>query len=83
MSVKSTLSFSPLTNRVYWGRVNQSTGIASGEQKDVTSEFLHVMELKFPVNTAQTITGNGKPLFRVVVVDMDKEVIVNGKVLEG
>jgi hypothetical protein len=83
MSIKSRLSYSPLSQRVYWGKVNQKTGVSSGEQKDVTNEFLQCMELKFPINTSQIITVNGEPKYRVLVVDMEKEVIVNGKLVQS
>ena len=81
--MKSTLSFSPLSNRIFYGRVNEKTGVASGSQKDVTSEFLYCMEQKFPVNTVQTITVNGVAMYRIFVVDMVKDVIVNGKLHAG
>lgn len=82
MSIKSQLSFSPLTERVFWGRVNQKTGMAVGEQRDVTSNFLQVMECKFPINTTQNISINGENAYRVIVVGMEKEVTINGKVIE-
>lgn len=78
---KASLHFSELTGNVYWGRTN-GNGLAIGEKRDVTSEFLQVMEMKFPVNTTQIINVNGKDKYRVIAVDLTKEVIVNGKVIQ-
>ena len=79
MKNKTGLLFSPLTDRVYWGRHN-GKGLAVGDnQKDITSEFIQIMKHKFPINTAQNISINGENKYRVIIVDMDKDVIVNGK----
>jgi len=59
--IETTLCFSPLSKKVYWQRVNKETGVGVGTKgKDVTNEFLQVMEHKFPVNTYQKITVDGK-----------------------
>src|SRR5690554_1093976 len=79
---KMTLNFSPLTGRVFLGRVNPKTGVSIGEQRDVTSEFLQIMEMKFPVNTTQLISVNGENKYRVIVVDLDKSVVIDGKVVQ-
>ena len=79
MSNKTGLLYSPLTQRILWG-LHNGKGMAVGDkQKDITSEFLQVMEMKFPVNTIQNVSVNGENKYRVIVVDMDKEVTVNGK----
>lgn len=83
MTIKTGLNYSPLTGNIYWGKVNQKTGVAVGEKKDITSEFLQVMEMKFPINTHQTITVNGEPKYRVIVVDMEKEVVIDGKTVQA
>jgi len=77
---KANLNYSPLSQRVFWGRTNEK-GCSIGEQRDVTSAFIQVMEMKFPPNTIHTITADGEPKFRILVVDMSKEVAVNGKVV--
>ena len=75
--------YSPLTERIYWGRYNgQGNAVSSGNSKDVTSEFLQIMEQKFPINTTQNVSVNGESKYRVIVVDMDKEVVINGKKVE-
>jgi hypothetical protein len=82
MSNKTGLLFSPLSDRIYWGRHN-GKGLAVGDnQKDITSEFLQVMQLKFPVNTAQKVSINGENKYRVIIVDMEKQVAVNGKIVD-
>ena len=74
MAIKTGLGYSPLTERVYWGRQNTKTGLWIGNnKKDVTSEFLQVMEHKFPINTQQNISVNGENKYCVIVVDMEKK----------
>tara|TARA_R110002096_G_C14661646_1_gene728211 strand:+ start:32768 stop:33019 length:252 start_codon:yes stop_codon:yes gene_type:complete len=83
MSIKTGMGLSPITKRVYWGRQNTDTGCWVGNnKKDITSDFLQVLEQKFPINTAQNISENGEDKYRIIVVDMDKEVVINGKKLD-
>lgn len=77
MSNKLKLGFNPIDKRVYLGR--QKDGIWSGDKRDVTNDFLQVMEHKFPINTAQNISINGENRYRVLVIDMDKEITINGR----
>lgn len=79
MSAKANLQFSPLSGRIFWGRVNPKTCVSIGFQRDVTSAFLQVMEMKFPVGTCQNVSVDGENKYRVIVVDMDAAVTVNGK----
>lgn len=78
---KASLNFSPLSGRVYWGRTNNN-GTSIGEQRDVTSEFIQVMEMKFPVNTYQKISVNGENKYAVIVVDLSKNVVIGGNVVQ-
>ena len=79
MANKTGMLFSPITNRIYWG-LHNGKGVAIGDkQKDITSEFIQMMEHKFPINTTQNISVNGENKYRIIVVDMEKEVIVDGK----
>ena len=79
MANKTGLLYSPITERIYWG-LHNGNGVAVGnKQKDITSDFIQAMEMKFPINTVQNISVNGENKYRVIVVDMDKEVMVNGK----
>lgn len=79
---KASIHYSPLTERVMLGRVNPSTGVAIGEMRDVTSAFLQVMEMKFPINSTQVVNVDGEPSYRVIVVDMEKRVEINDKVYQ-
>lgn len=74
---KLHLGFSPLTGNIYLGK--QKNDQWSGEKRDVTNEFLQVMEQKFEINTLQNVSINGVNKYRVIVVDMDKKVTVSGK----
>lgn len=71
--VKTGLMFSPLTEKVYWGRMNVKTGMSVGDnQKDITSDFISIMLQKFQLNTKQNISCNGKTEAVVFVVDEEK-----------
>jgi hypothetical protein len=50
-----------------------------GHKQNITSDFIQVMEHKFPINTAQNISVNGVNKFRFLSLNMDKEITVNGK----
>jgi hypothetical protein len=80
MTTKTGLMYSPITKQILWGRSNEK-GIYSGTPKNVTNSFLQVMKHKFPVNSCQNISINGENKYRVLVVGMGREVIVDGKVI--
>lgn len=68
--IKTGLMFSPLTERIYWGKMNTRTGVSVGNnQKDITSDFIGIMLQKFPINTCQNVTSNGKTECVVIVLD--------------
>ena len=70
--IKTGLMFSPLTERIFWGKINQKTGVAvGGNQKDITSDFIEIMLQKFPIGTRQNITVNGETEAVVIVVNED------------
>lgn len=74
---KIDIGYSELSEKIYLG-----TLIKPGEwkeKKDITSRFLQVMEQKFPINTTQNISVNGTNKYRIIVVDMDKEITIDGK----
>lgn len=80
MAARTELMYSPLSGRIYWGRYSgEGVVTSSGKNKDVTSEFLQIMEQKFPVNTTQNVSVNGENKYRVIVVDMERKVLVDGK----
>ena len=71
-NLNTGLMYSELSSKVYWGTVNQKTGIARSGKKDVTSDFIGVMLKKFPVGFKQNIECNGKVEAVVIVVDEEK-----------
>lgn len=79
-NMKTGLGYSELTGRIYWGRQNTKTGTWSGDKKDVTSEFLQVMEHKFPIGFKQNIVANGEHRSTICNVSADKEVYAFGPV---
>ena len=77
------IGYSELTENVYMGDAIKKNGHMEWKnKKDITSRFLQVMEQKFPINTTQIISINGEDKYRVLMVDMDKEVVVNGKKIQ-
>jgi len=77
---KMHLGMSPITERIYLGR--QRNGMWSGPKRDVTSEFIQVMEQKFPINTTKNISVDGVNKYRVIVLDMEKEITIDGKPID-
>lgn len=71
------IGFSPMTGSVYLGLQRDNMWV--GHKQNITSDFIQVMEHKFPINTAQNISVNGVNKFRFLSLDMDKEITVNGK----
>ncbi|AUR98373.1 head-closure protein [Vibrio phage 1.250.O._10N.261.55.E11] len=75
-NVKTTLSHSPLSGRIYWGKVNLETGIAVGNsRKDVTNAFLQCVEHKFPINYSQNMTVGGKHVSTIYNISSERKVI--------
>ncbi len=70
--LKTGLMYSELSSKIYWGTVNQKTGVARPGKKDVTSDFIGVMLQKFPAGFKQNIECNGKVEAVVIVVDEKK-----------
>ena len=71
------IGYSPMTRKVYLGLQRPNTWV--GHKMDITSDFIQVMEQKFPINTSQSISVEGENKFRFLTLDMDKEVLINGK----
>lgn len=67
-NTKTGLLYSELTGHVYWGTMNLDTGIARGNKKDVTSDFIGIMLQKFPPNFKQDIVCNGKFEAEIIVL---------------
>ena len=60
MAVKNGIGYSPLTDRVYLGKQNQSKGIWTGAKTDITNQFIDVAFAYFEENTIRTIdVSNG------------------------
>lgn len=68
-NTRTGLMYSELTSRIYWGTVNNKTGIARDGKKDVTSEFIQVMLQKFPINFSQEIVADGEYKATVIIAD--------------
>lgn len=65
------LGVSPLTNRVFAGRVNKK-GDMWTQKVDVTEQFLGCCLQYFQGGTENTITADGKPVARITVERLDK-----------
>ena len=68
-----SLGLSPITGRIYLGRINpKHSGFWVGEKRDVTSQFIEVMLQKFEPGYETTIEENGKPKYSVTVRKIKK-----------
>ncbi len=76
---KLHLGYSPLSEKIYLGKHKGNHWV--GEKRDVTSEFIQVLLQKFEPNSTNNISVNGENRYRIIVVDIDKEVTVNGKAI--
>jgi len=79
VDMKLHLGYSPLTANIYLGKQKNNQWV--GEKRDVTNEFISVMLQKFEPNSSQNISINGKNKYRVIVVDIEKTVTVNEKII--
>lgn len=62
--ISSGLGYSPLSEKVYWGKQNPKKQMWVGEKKDVTNNFIDVAHAYFEVNTIRRIaSGNDARLF--------------------
>lgn len=71
------MGYSPLSKNIYLGL--QRGDISVGHKQNITSNFIQIMEHKFPINTSQNISVEGVNKFRFLCLDLDKEVLINGK----
>ena len=76
MDNKLHLGHSPLTGNIYIGKQKDNRWV--GEKRDITNEFIQVMLHKFQPNTTQNITIDGKEKYRIVVVDVSREITIDG-----
>lgn len=74
MANKTGLGFSPLSGRIYWGLQNDKGLWVGNKKKDITSDFLQVMEHKFPVGFSQNITVNGEHASTIANICASKSV---------
>lgn len=62
--IETGIGYSPLTERVFLGKQNQSKGMWVGEKKDITQQFISTMFAYIEPNTSRTIkTGKEKNIF--------------------
>ncbi len=64
---------------VYAGKLNKAGNMWIGDKKDITNEFISCVLTKFGPNYSNPVTTNGKITHSIIVVEVDKEVIINGK----
>ncbi len=58
--IQSGLGYSPLTEKVYWGKQNPDKQMWVGEKKDVTQDFMAVAFAYFEENTVREISSGKK-----------------------
>jgi len=52
---KMGIGYSPLSEKIYLGKQNQEKGHWVGDKKDITSDFLFVLEQYIPKQTIRTL----------------------------
>lgn len=64
------IGFSPLTQRIYIGRVSKKNkNMWAGVKKDITNNFLQVLLYKFPIGEHE-ISINGKPKYKINIEEI-------------
>lgn len=72
--IETGIGYSPLTERVFLGKQNQSKGMWVGEKKNITQQFISTMFAYVEPNTTRTIkSGKEENIF--INVNNDKESI--------
>lgn len=80
MYEKLSLGHSPLTGNIYLGKKNpKKPNQWQGQKKDVTSDFIQVMLQKFEPGYIHNIEEDGVIKYRIAVLDVNDEIIINGK----
>lgn len=70
-NIKTSIGYSPLSDKVYLGKQNQDKGMWVGEKKDVTSDFIAVSLAYYEENTIREIGGAEVPNL-VINIKKDK-----------
>lgn len=71
MSRKLHVAMSPLTNTIFAGSVLKDGMTWASNRSDVTGEACAaVAQRALALGGEMTVTGNGKPLYRITVVDL-------------
>lgn len=55
--IETGLGYSPLTERVFYGRQNKAKQMWVGEKKDVTSDFIACSLVYYEENSIREVTG--------------------------
>lgn len=72
MATKTGMGYSPLTEKVYWGKQNTEKRMWVGLKRDITDEFIAVSFEYFEENKVRTICSGGtENLFINVKNDKD------------
>lgn len=73
MNIKSGIGYSPLTEKIYWGKQNKEKRIWVGEKTDITNDFINVLfEYIGPNEYRKITTINGLDENIVINVKKDK-----------
>ena len=64
---KLRVQTSPLSNKIYVGRINKQGDAWSGEPQEVTSDVLGSIIQYIGVNKTVTVNENGKPKYSIEV----------------
>ena len=85
LSRKLRLGYSALTGNVYLGKDKKDGRLADPDKfllnpkRDITSDFMNVLLLKFEPNTSHIVSIDGEPKYRLLLIDVGRAVSVDGK----
>lgn len=68
-----TIGVSPLTKRVFLGRLNKKGDMWLEGKRDITEMFMKCCVEYFEAGTENTITANGEPLLIITAKKPEKE----------
>jgi hypothetical protein len=75
MAVENGIGYSPLSEKVYFGKQNKSKGMWVGDKKDITDDFVSVALNYFAENSIREITFPVSDSSLIIHVKNDRESI--------
>ena len=75
------IGIDPDSGKIVFGKFRD--GKLSGSIRDITNEFMRVLEEKFPIDTVCLVAVSGKPMYKIIVTSVDRDVSVDGRPVDA